>query len=788
MNRIVIITDNFPFRPGENTFILPELEELSKNYKIEIITAGMDEEIPGFSKKFDLKDIKVKKVKYPKFGIKDKIKIALKCIFSIDYYKNIFSKKCDLKTFIKRESECRNFYFSAYYLNKYLKDNKYFTEESISKTIFYSFWSNSNLLALCLEKKKNKNIKVVARAHGYDLYNERRVGLHQPYKNVMDKFVDRQLFVSNLGKKYYLEHFAHDKNNFKYVLSYLGIKDNGIQKFEKNNVIKIVSCSNLIPLKRVELIIEELSLIKDKEIEWVHFGDGVLKESLIKLAGEKLGSNIKYEFKGYVENKDIIKFYKNNSTDLFIHLSETEGCPVALSEAASFGIPIIATDAGGVREIVNNKIGKLIPVDFKKGTVANFINEYTKLSGKEINDYRESARSIFLERFNAKNNSSNIIQLFNQLYKLKVCHITSAHNRYDGRIFKKECTSLAQKYDVTLLCCDLEENEIKNNVKIVSINKKFKNVLERMFLSKKYLKRKSIELDADIYQIHDPELISLAKYLKKKGKKIIFDSHEDYPALFLERQWIPGIFRKILKRIYEKKEEKLLIKADYILCASEAIKRRILKFNKNIELIPNFPILDEVQKENNETKCLNICFAGGMGSDWNHDIVVKAIQDLNVKYIVAGSCTQEYKKQLQDLDINNKVVFLGKISYEEVKKLYLKSDIGIGLCSYRPNVNYKEGSIGITKIFEYMMFGLPVIFTNFDVFEKINYKNQFGILVDPKSVEEVKNAIKTLINNKAIRDLCAKNARELVEKKYNWSETEKKLLDVYDYLDNERNN
>lgn len=788
MNKIVIITDNFPFKPGENTFILPEIETLKKYYEIEIIAASMEKDKEDFYKKFDLRGIKFSKVKYPKFGIKHKLFILFKCLFSIDYYKNIFSSKCSFKKFRIRESECRNFYLIAHYFHKYLKTNNYFSKEEIDKTIFYSFWSNSNLLALCLEKKKNSRMKIIARANGYDLYNERMQGLHQPYKKFMDKLVDYELFDANLNRKYYIDHFGSDKSSSKYILAYLGVLDRGIEHFEKKDTLKLVSCSSLIPLKRVNLIIEELSLIKDKNIEWIHFGDGELNGYLKDLASKKLGNNIRYEFKGYVDNKVITDYYKNNNIDLFIHLSETEGCPVSLSEAASFGIPIVATDAGGVCEIVNDSNGKLIPINFKSGEVANFINYYASLNNDEIVNYRKNARATFLEKFDEKNNSKKLLELFNLLNKKKVCHVTSAHNRYDGRIFKKECTSLAQKYDVTLLCCDSEKNEIKNNVKIVSINKKFKNVLERMFLSKNYLKRKAIELDADIYQIHDPELISLAKYLKKKGKKIIFDSHEDYPALFLERQWIPGLFRKILKRIYEIKEKNLLIKADYILCASEAIKRRILKFNKNIELIPNFPILDEVQKENNETKCLNICFAGGMGSDWNHDIVVKAIQDLNVKYIVAGSCTQEYKRQLQDLDINNKVVFLGKISYEEVKKLYLKSDIGIGLCSYRPNVNYKEGSIGITKIFEYMMFGLPTIFTNFDVFEEINSKNQFGILVDPKNVEEVKNAIKTLINSKAMRNLYSKNARELVEKKYNWSETEKKLLDVYDYLNNERNN
>lgn len=784
MNKIVIITDNFPFKPGENTFILPEIEELKKSYEIEIIAAGIEKETPDFYKKFDLDGIKISKVTYPEFNLKRRVFIVLKCLFSVNYYKNIFSGKCSFKTFMTRESECRNFYLVAYYFNKYLKDNGYFDKDSLLRTTFYSFWSNSNLLALCLEKKKNKNIKIVARANGYDLYNERMLGLHQPYKSLMDKMINFQLFDAELNRKYYIDHFAYDKTNSKYILAYLGIPDRGIERYKRSNNIRVVSCASLIPLKRVNLIIDELSLINDKNIEWIHFGDGELNSELKELAKTKLGSNIKYDFKGYVDNKDIVKYYKNNSIDLFIHLSETEGCPVSLSEAASFGIPIIATDAGGVKEIVSDEMGKLIPVDFKKGTVADFINYFCTLNNDEVLKYRETARKVFLEKFDTKNNSKKLLHLFDNLNKKRICHVTSAHSRYDGRIFLKQCTSLVKKYDVTLLCCDTLKNEIKNNVKIVSINKKFNNIFERMFLSKKYLKNKCLEIDADVYEFHDSELLSLVKYVKKKDKKVIFDSHEDYPALFLEREWIPNVFRKILKIIYEKYETKVLKKVDYVLCASDHIKNRIEKINRNCVVIPNYPILDKIEKISNESNDIKLCFAGGISEDWNHKAIVNAIQELdNVKYLIAGNCSDEYKDKLKKIDVNNKVEFLGRLKYDDVKKLYSECDIGIALCSYRPNVDYKNGSLGITKIFEYMMFELPVIFTDFTVYKDINNKKQFGLSVNPNSEDDIKVAINYFKKNRKKIEEYGKNGRELVTNDYNWNILEKELFDIYEYFD-----
>ena len=102
---------------------------------------------------------------------------------------------------------------------------------------------------------------------------------------------------------------------------------------------------------------------------------------------------------------------------------------------------------------------------------------------------------------------------------MKICHVTSAHNRYDGRIFLKQLTSLSKKYECFLICSDELASEVKNNIKIISTHKKFKNRYERFFKASKYLKKKCLEVNADIYEFHDSELLDLAFYMKKKGEK-----------------------------------------------------------------------------------------------------------------------------------------------------------------------------------------------------------------------------------------------------------------------------
>lgn len=366
---------------------------------------------------------------------------------------------------------------------------------------------------------------------------------------------------------------------------------------------------------------------------------------------------------------------------------------------------------------------------------------------------------------------------------ISVCHVTSAHSRYDGRIFLKQCSSLAKNnYKVTLLCCDTLDDEVKNKVNIVSINKQFSSLRDRIFNSKRMLKKMCLEINADIYQFHDPDLLSLALYMKRKGKVVIFDSHEDYPSLFLEKQSIPVFLRKCLSSVYSLYEKHVFKKIDGVICVADYQLDRIKRINSNAVIITNYPIIDNDFKKNKSVKN-TLCFAGGVRADWNHDTVIKAIEDIDdVKYMVAGSYKESYLETLKSYKGFEKAEFLGKLDKKGVKDLYSNSNVGIALCSYRPNTCYKKGSLGNTKIFEYMMYELPVIFTDFDVFKNILKEGKFGIAVNPYSVDEVKDAIKYLIDNPDVALKMVKTGRMLVEKKYNWDTQIPILLSVYKKL------
>ena len=138
----------------------------------------------------------------------------------------------------------------------------------------------------------------------------------------------------------------------------------------------------------------------------------------------------------------------------------------------------------------------------------------------------------------------------------KICHITTVHPRYDVRIFEKECSSLSKAgFEVHLIVADGKGYEEKNGIRIHDIGKP-SGRLNRMLKFSKLALKKALEIDAELYHFHDPELISTGIALHKKGKKVIYDIHEDLPKQILSKKYLPSLVSKILYPIVNKIEIK----------------------------------------------------------------------------------------------------------------------------------------------------------------------------------------------------------------------------------------
>ena len=253
---------------------------------------------------------------------------------------------------------------------------------------------------------------------------------------------------------------------------------------------------------------------------------------------------------------------------------------------------------------------------------------------------------------------------------IKVCHVTSAHPRYDVRIFHKECKSLSNNgYDVTLLVNDNLPNEKKDGVKIISTKTEPQNRFDRMIISKKNIRNKMLKINADIYHFHDPELLPDASWIKKRGKKVVFDFHEDVSNLILYMTWIPAKIRKTISLIYKKYEGNKASRFDALISVTPKIVERLKHINSNTIMVTNYPISTE-EVSNYKYRKRAICFAGGIDPQWNHENIIKAIENIDdVEYILAGSGSSEYLEKLKKLKGWEKVRYLGRVPHEKVKEI-----------------------------------------------------------------------------------------------------------------------
>lgn len=363
---------------------------------------------------------------------------------------------------------------------------------------------------------------------------------------------------------------------------------------------------------------------------------------------------------------------------------------------------------------------------------------------------------------------------------IKICHLTSAHDSNDVRIFQKECVSLAKEgYNVYLIAPGI--SRIEKKVNVIGMGTWPLSRCKRMMIMSKKVFKEALLVDAEVYHLHDIELIPYGNKLKKFGKKVIFDAHENYQELLLEKQYIPLILRKIVQKKFNKFYNKSVRKFDALVGVTPNIHENLKKINNNSVIITNYPIIDEnsfyAKREDNETI---ICFAGGISKQWCHQKIIKAINSIDdVRYKLIGSGDSEYIKQLLKEDVNNRTKYLGKISFEKVKVELSESSIGIALLKYGRNTFYNEGTLGNTKIFEEMYAGLPVICTNFNLWKKIITKYNCGIAINPESVEELVNAILYLKNNPEMARIMGENGKYAVESEYNWKTQELKLYDLY---------
>tara|TARA_B110001452_G_scaffold235392_1_gene214171 strand:- start:6533 stop:7762 length:1230 start_codon:yes stop_codon:yes gene_type:complete len=400
---IILFTKYFPFnKEKEQTFILPEINELKNTFKnIYLVPEIIIGNRYDLSNSFNVEETLAMDLQKISFSKK------IQTLFSFLFIKELFN--------IKFKKKKIRYAFATLLSANVIKDSLIkliHKRKIIDNLTLSSFWFDFSTLGFVLLKKKHPNIVITSRCHNYDLYGNEENSFYVPYQRYI---------VSNLDAVYPDSKFGVDfiKNLYpkaKCFSGLMGINDVGFQNKPSNdNVFRIISCAHMIKRKRIDLFLDSLILFSQKhkslKVNWIHVGDGPERDDILKKSSQ-LEENCKANFMGYLDSKELMKFYKNNPIDLFVNTSSKEGTPVSLMEAICCGIPLMVTDFGGNREIANSGAGFLISENPSESEIADKL--YEIINSDYLKKCRHNCRVVWEENYNSKIN-----------YKLYANHLIS---------------------------------------------------------------------------------------------------------------------------------------------------------------------------------------------------------------------------------------------------------------------------------------------------------------------------------------------------------------------------
>jgi glycosyltransferase involved in cell wall biosynthesis len=392
MNKSVLIfTDNYPYGRAE-PFLKTELEYFAhsfENIAVFPLEKGQNMEKREVPEKVEIIS--------PVFRrIKNKKELLMKGVFNSSFLTTLLKE--GIRSRVWKSWPRFRIWFTHLLLIRSLSAeirNRDLIQYFNRFDILYFYWGLrwSQIIPFLPEELKPK---IITRFHGSDLYEHTNHG-YIPWRHQQLERINYAVAISGKGEEYIEDMYPFMKG--KTLLSRIGTLDYGLNPRSSSDAFRIISCSNINAVKRVELIVQALGNIRSS-IEWIHFGDGPLKNKVERLAST-LSPNIKWKLAGALSHDELMHYYQNSPVDLFLNVSSSEGVPVSVMEAMSFGIPVIATDVGGTCEIVSEKTGLIIDKDFSPALLAKKIEEMAGRSDLEI--IRRSARAEWENKSMAKN-------------------------------------------------------------------------------------------------------------------------------------------------------------------------------------------------------------------------------------------------------------------------------------------------------------------------------------------------------------------------------------------------
>jgi glycosyltransferase involved in cell wall biosynthesis len=364
-------------------------------------------------------------------------------------------------------------------------------------------------------------------------------------------------------------------------------------------------------------------------------------------------------------------------------------------------------------------------------------------------------------------------------HPVHICHFTSVHQATDTRIFVKECRSLAKAgYRVTLVAAHAKMG-LADGVEIIGVEVPAGR-LARMWSGARAVYHAAVSVDADVYHFHDPELLRFVPRLRRRGKIVIYDSHEDLPRQIAHKYYIPALLKPLVARIAEWFENRYARRCSAVVTATPFIRDRFLPFQPVCVDVCNYPSLEELpipvpfhQKER------AACYIGSITEVRGIREKLAMMEDASFTLLLGGPFSpSSLLTEMMSLPGWKKIEYLGPLNRSQVIGVLKRARVG--LVTLRSSPNYADALP--VKMFEYMAAGIPVVTNCIPLWQKIVVDNHCGVAVDIHDSKKLREQIELLLNDESLSEAMGQRGRQAVEEKYNWAIEEKKLTGLYQQI------